>query len=229
MCIALCMCCLVCGLCLASLDAGDTPATPLNTKTLVVATDRLSCAAPCVSTALYVHCLVYVLPCMWTTARFAQCGGHGPPFVCSAFCEPRLVSAPPCVCAALYVDYGSLRLMRETPPATPLNNKTFAVATDRLSCAAPCVSTALYVHRLVYVLPCMWTMARFARRRGHPRNPPKYQDSCGGHGPPFVCSALCEHSLVCALPCVCAALYVDYGSLRSMQGTRTAFCVQRLL
>ena len=145
------MCCLVCGLRLASLDAGDTPATPLNTKTLVVATDRLSCAAPCVSTALYVQCLVYVLPCMWTTARFAQCGGqprtppkyqdscggHKPPFVCRAFCEPRLVSAPPCVCPALYVDYGSLRLMRETPPTTPLNNKTFAVATDRLSCAAP--------------------------------------------------------------------------------------------
>ena len=61
---------------LASLDAGDTPAPPLNNKTPAMATNRLLCASLCVRTALYVHRLVYAPPCMWTTARYARCGGH---------------------------------------------------------------------------------------------------------------------------------------------------------
>ena len=104
-------------------------------------------------------------------------------------------------------------------PAPPLNNKTPAVATNRLLCASPCVRTALYVHRLVYAQPCMWTTARYARCGGHPSTPPRKQHPCCGHRPPFVCIALCVHRLVCAPPCLCTALYVDYGSLRSMRGT----------
>ena len=57
---------------LASLNAWDTPAPPLNNKTHA----DLLCASPCVRTALYVHSLLYAPPCMWTTARFARCGGH---------------------------------------------------------------------------------------------------------------------------------------------------------
>ena len=37
----------------------------------------------------------------------------------------------------------------------PLNNKTRAVATDRLLCAPPCVCTALCMHRLVCAPPCV--------------------------------------------------------------------------
>ena len=33
----------------------------------------------------------------------------------------------------------------------------------------------------------------------------KLQDSCGGHTPPCVCTALCVHRLVYALPCVWTA------------------------
>ena len=39
--------------------------------------------------------------------------------------------------------YGSLRSTRGPAPAPPLNNKTPAVATDRLLCAPPCVCTAI--------------------------------------------------------------------------------------
>ena len=63
MCTALCMHRLVCRLRLASLDAGDTPAPPLNSKTSAVATNRLLCAVPSLRTTLYVHRLVYALPC----------------------------------------------------------------------------------------------------------------------------------------------------------------------
>ena len=71
MCTAFFMHGLVCGLQLASLGAGDTPAPPLSNKTPAVATDRILCATLSLCTALYVHCLVYAPPCMWTTARFA--------------------------------------------------------------------------------------------------------------------------------------------------------------
>ena len=236
---------------------GTHPAPPLGNKTPLVATNRLLCAAPSVRTSLYVHRLVHAMPCIWTAAHFARCGGHPCttpqitrllPWPKTAFCVQRLLSAPPCMCIDLCMCclVCGLRLTsldaRDTP-ASPLNNKTSAVATDRLLYAAPFVSTALYVHRLVHVLPCMWSTARFARYGGRPRTPPKLQHSGAGHGLSFVCSAFCEHRLVCAPPCSCAALYVDYGSLRSMRGTpphspqitrllwwpRTAFCVQRLL
>ena len=64
---------LVCGLWLATLDAGETPTPSLDKRTPAVATNRLLRAWPCV----------------------------------------------PCMCTALYVDYGSLRSMRGTTPYPP--------------------------------------------------------------------------------------------------------------
>ena len=49
--------------------------------------------------------------------RYGCCGGHRPPFVCTAFCVHRLACGP-------------------------FNNMTPAVATDRLLCVPPCVCTA---------------------------------------------------------------------------------------
>ena len=64
---------LVCGLRLATLDAGETPTPHLNKKTPAVAT----------------NCLLRAWPCV------------------------------PCMCTALYVDYGSLRSMRGTTQYPP--------------------------------------------------------------------------------------------------------------
>ena len=184
---------------------------PSNNKTLAVATDRLLCAPPFVCTAFCVHrlvcslnnktpavatdrllcalpfvyCLLCVPPCVWPLKEQDSCGGYGPPFVCTALCVYRLACCP-------------------------LNNKTLAMATDRLLCALP------FVYRLLFLLPCVWLL--------------KEQDSSRGYKPPFVCTALCVHRLVCsrlacgplnnkthavatdrllcAPPCVCTALPV---------------------
>ena len=190
---------------------GTPPHPPLNNKTPLVATDHLLCAAPSVSTALYVRCLVYALPCMWTTARFARCGGHARTSLNNkipAVATDRLLCAAPSVSTALYVH----RLVYALPcmwttarfarcgghPAPPVHNKTPVVATDRLLCVAPSVSTTLYVHRLVYVLPCMWTTSRFARCGGQPRTPLNNKT--------LVVATDC---LLCAVPCVSTALYVQ--------------------
>ena len=48
--------------------------------------------------------------------------------------------------------FGSLRSTRGPAPAHPLNNKSLAVATNRLVCVTRCVCTALCVHR--QTTPC---------------------------------------------------------------------------
>ena len=155
---------LVCGLQLASLNAGDTPAAPLNNKALAVAPDRLLCAAPCC-----LHRLVYVPPCMWTPARFARWGGQGRnPLKYEdsyggyqvPFCVHRLVYAPPWS-AARFTGCGGPPLHR------PQKKKLLW-----------CLRTTFCLHLLVYKLPCM-------------------------------CTALC----------MCRLVYVDYGMLRSTGGT----------
>ena len=175
---------LVCGLRLASLDAGHTP---LNNKTPAMATDRLLCAPPCVCTALYLHRLVYAPPCMWTTAPFAQCGDT---------------------------------------PAPPLNNKTPAVATDRLLCAPPCVCTPMYVHGLVCGLrassaPPPW--ASLVRQTPLPparlvRNPPPPRASLARQTPPacLVSSTPPPVRLVSANPPPCASLNEAHGLGQTM-------------
>ena len=140
----------------SSLNTGASPHTPLNNKTLVMATNRLVCAAPCVCTALCMHRLV--------------CGQSNLP------------------CSSLRSTNGSLHSKRGPAPAPPLNNKTHAVATNRLVYAPPCVYTALSLHCLVCALPCVCTAlcvdsqtflaahcarhtASLARRRGWPPHP----------------------------------------------------------
>ena len=98
-------------------------------------------------------------------ALVATCNQHA--LLSTAFCVPRLVCAPPCVCTALcvhrrsYYAYGSLRSTRGPAPAPPLNNKTPAL-----------LHTAFCVHRLVCAPPCVCTAgptmhtARCARRGG---------------------------------------------------------------
>ena len=83
-----------------------------------------------------------------------SCGGHKPPFVCTALCMHRLVYAPHCLCtakpplvAARFARHGG------QAPAPPLDNKTLAMAIDRLLCAQPCVCIALCMHRLVCAPP----------------------------------------------------------------------------
>ena len=222
---------LACGLRLASPDAGDTPAPPLNNKTPAMATDRLLCALPCVCTALYVdygslRSMRGTLPHPDSITRLLR-------WLLTAFCVHRLVCTPPSIRSALCMHRLVCGLQLASldagdTPAPPLNNKSPAMATDCLSCATPCIRTALCMHRLVcglrlalldggdtptpplnnktptmahaafcvhclvYALPCMWTMARFAQCRGHPRTPLKQQISYDG-----------TYCLLSALPCVC--------------------------
>ena len=70
----------------------------------------------------------------------------------------------------------------------PLNNKTPAVATDRLLCVPPCVCTDFCVYRLSCGLLNNKTPAVATDRL-----------LCV---PPFVCSALCVHRLLCVPPCL---------------------------
>ena len=65
--------------------------------------------------------------------------------------------------------FGLLRSLRGPAPAPPLNNKTPAVATERLLCALPCVCTALLVEHQPtpnYSIfsrskaACLWDLAR---------------------------------------------------------------------
>ena len=99
----------------------------------------------------------------------------------------------------------SLRSTRGPTPAPPLNNKTRAVATHRLVCAPPCVWTAE---------PSL-QLASFDAGAS-PRTPLKYQDSCSGHTPPCVCTALCVRRLVCGQP------NSPCSSLRSTRGAAPA-------
>ena len=233
MCTVLSMHRLVCGLRLPSLDAGDTPARPLNKKTPTVATNRLLCAVPCVRTALYVHRLVYAPRYMWTTAPFARCGqhprtppqqqdscgGHRRPFVCTALCVHRLVCEPPCVCTALYVDYVSLRSMRGTLPHPPSITRLVrwphtAFCVHRLVCAKRCMCTALCMHHLVCGLRLASLHA--GDTPTHPLN-----NNCifttdaslhAGDTPTHPLNnktpAVATNRLLCAAPCVCTTLYV---------------------
>ena len=88
---------LVCGLPnlpllrLASLNAGDTRAPPLNNKTPTVATDRLLYAPPCVCTALCVHRPVYAPPRVWTAE---PCLASPPPLVVLAGRHHRRAEPP---------------------------------------------------------------------------------------------------------------------------------------
>ena len=145
----------------------------------------------------------------------------------------RFLHAPSCVYTALCVwvtalpvenqatpCYGPLRSKREPAPAPPGNNKTPAVATDRLLRAPP----------------CLWSTnqspatTRFARRGGQPPQPPLNNKT-----PAWPETVFCVLHLVCAPPCVCAALLVErpptpcYGSLRSTRWPQTGFCVLRLV
>ena len=68
-------------------------------------------------------------------------------------------------CGTTFVRYGSVLITMRRRALHNINNKTPAVATDRLLCAMPCVCTALYLHRLVYAPPSMWSTARFSQHR----------------------------------------------------------------
>ena len=136
---------------------------------------------------------------------------------------------------------GSLRSTRGPALAPPLNNKTHAVATDRLVCAPPCVCTALCMHRLVCALPALPTHTHYLgllrsthgslrSTRGPAPAPPLNNKTpavaTGGLvcAPPCVCTALCMHRLVYPPPCVCTAnpshTHMHYlGSLRSTDGS----------
>ena len=144
MCTALCVHRHVCGPRLASPDAGDTTAPPLDNKTPVMATDcllclcvhRLVCAPPCVCTALYVDCAPRQRHTPLCDIPSGCCSFTGPWTVtCSslrmlrwvvAFCRPRQ-PPPPCaslarqtpLCASLAHQTHPARLINAKPPHAP--------------------------------------------------------------------------------------------------------------
>ena len=173
---------------------------------------------------------------MWTSLSFGSLRlmpGTTPPPLNNkppTVATNRLLCAPPCVCTALICTalciHRLLCGLRPAPldvgdtPAPHLNNKTPAVATDRLLCAPPCVCTALCVYRLacgalnnktpavatwclLCAPPCVCTALCVYRLACGTLN---NKDSFGGYRPPFVCTALCVHRLVYALACMCTAL-----------------------
>ena len=99
----------------------------------------------------------------------ALLNGLGTP---TALCMHHLVCGPPKLpFSLLRSKHGSLRSTRGLAPASPLNNKTPTVTTDRLVCAPPCECTALCVDRLVCAPPCVWT-ALCVHRQTFPSAPP---------------------------------------------------------
>ena len=84
-------------------------------------------------------------PKVWQDPRPAESPVYSfPPYTITLEVTPTLMQTP---C------FGSLRSMRGLAPAPPLNNKTPAVAIDRLLCAPPYVC----VHSLVCAPPCLWS------------------------------------------------------------------------
>ena len=161
----------------------------------------------------------------------------------------RLVGAPPCVSTAkpkhrlAALDKGRASLDVWANPHT-----------HRLHC----VCIALCVHGIPYAPPCVWTAKTYLRLAAldkrlasidagaGPRTPLEQQDSCGGHRPPCVCTALGMHRLVCR-PSVLhfSSPHSTYVSLRLTRGPTpthplncgghkppcvcTALCMHRLL
>ena len=101
----------------------------------------------------------------------------------------------------LYLPCSSLRSTRGPAPAPPSNNKTRAVATNRLVCAPPCVCTALCVDSRTF------PAARFARHGGQPPHPPSITRLLQ-----WSQTALCVHRLVCGQPNLpCSSLCLTRG------------------
>ena len=139
------------------------------------------------------HQRLWVREVVREVERSAMCPARSRPPVSPPPCTPP----PPGPFGSLRSIDGSLLSTQGPAPAPPLNNKTPAMAIDRLVYAPPCVCTALCMHRQTFPSAnCARKTARFAQRGHTPLNnktPAMATDR-------LVCAPLCVWNAKPSLP-----------------------------